>query len=1763
MTSPFTLQINGGSSDNCTAPEDLDLSPAVSNFTCANVGDNNITLIVTDQSGNTAVCVATVTVQDVTPPFIAACPADTTVDDCDDVVPDMIGGLNATDNCGVASATQNPVAGTDFGQVSGNSVVVTFTVTDVNGNVSTCSANVIIEDDVPPVFENCPPNVTVNNDVDLCGAVVWWTPPVAEDNCDDLSVTQTGPAPGSFFPVAGSPHLITYMATDQNGVTASCTFEITVQDKQKPKAVCKDATVYLDQFGQVNITASDVNGGSTDNCQIATRVINRDHFDCGDVGDNFVTLTVTDASGNTASCVATVTVTDNMPPTFSCPSSMTVPECDQLVPDVVSLIGNEADNCGVASVVQDPAAGLDFANSNGDVLEITVTVTDVNGNTASCIIPVTVVDSGDPSFVNCPGNILINNDVDLCGANVWWAEPIAIDGCTGSDMLVNQTGGTAPGSYFSLMDSPHEIVYTAMDENGNTTSCAFTITVRDVQLPDLSCPSGIQTVFTNNNNCSYTNYGAALNATATDNCMVMSLINDFTGTNSLSNAVFPIGATVVHWTAADMAGNSVECVFFVKVIDDDPPTVDECPENIVENTDPGECSAVVWFDAPTFNDNCGGWGVPGERTEGLAPGSAFPVGVTNVVYQYVDAANNIPAVCNFTVTVEDHEDPKIYCPQNIVVGTNGQITSGTASVWATGACGIELAYNIPTATDNCSANVFLQGGLGAGPNFYAYGGLYTETYNALDPSGNEVSCSFTILVKDNVSPTITCPSNTTVSADPGECDAAVDYAFPYVGDNCPGFTITQLDGPNSGEEFELGTTNVAFKVTDEYGNTTVCSFTVTVTDNESPKITTCPADRFVNTSSNGTGDCSGKVPNLVADAVATDNCAGNLTITQSPLANTNFGAAHGDELEVIITVTDLAGNSTTCEVELSLRDDEKPSINCAQVETAFNADAGLCSYQVNGTALDPAFGDNCSVQLSNNYNGLPSLHNALLPLGNTTVIWTATDENGNTNTCAVVYSVEDTEAPFAMCMDQMDVALNGDGVFQITVAMVDIGSWDNCGPLVRKEIKRIYTNNWASSIYADCDDLNNNPLRVVLEVEDQYGNVSQCTTYVEVNDVTPPVIACPSGIQTVFTNLDNCSYTHYGPALDATATDNCEIVSLVHNYAGAPGEETLDGAVFPLGSTVVRWKVRDQGGNTVVCTFLVNVVDDDEPTVQACPQNIVKSNDVNQCSAVVDYSVLFGDNCGGNDLPGTLIEGLPSGSAFPVGTTQVVFHYNDPSGNGPAVCAFTVTVNDTQLPQIVCPANISVNTQGVVTAGSATVTPALCGVSLAYTAPVGTDNCPNPETDNLGGLGVGPNFYNYGGTYTETWRVTDASGNSATCSFTITVDDVINPTLTCPVDITVGNDQGVCEATVTYANPLGFDNCANYTITLNNGSLPSGALFPQGTSTVSFTATDDAGNTVLCSFNVTVEDQEAPVITTCAPDQQFFTTNNGIGDCSANVPNLMTQVIATDNCPAGFTISQSPAPGTKFTGKHGDELEVIITVTDFAGNATTCEAELTLIDNENPAITCPANPVQLNNTADLCGFSVFNNNLNATATDNCGPIAITNSLTGNQTLGGTVLPVGSTTVNWLATDAAGNTSACSVTYIVTDNQNPDAYCIGQIDAVLDADGQFQVTQAMVDLGSTDNCGIASIGISRTNANFSQSLLVNCADVLIDPVNIILQVIDVNGNVSQCTTAVKVLDLDPPVLTCPNPVTVSTDAGLCSAVVNGLACNISSTIARRR
>jgi hypothetical protein len=114
-------------------------------------------------------------------------------------------------------------------------------------------------------------------------------------------------------------------------------------------------------------------------------------------------------------------------------------------------------------------------------------------------------------------------------------------------------------------------------------------------------------------------------------------------------------------------------------------------------------------------------------------------------------------------------------------------------------------------------------------------GMNSVTVTADD--GNDGSCMTTINVNvvDNTAPSITCPANVSMSNDPGQCGAVVNYAAPTASDNCD-MSLTIVCSPPSGSFFPVGTTTVTCTATDDASNQTSCDFSVTVNDTEAPTI---------------------------------------------------------------------------------------------------------------------------------------------------------------------------------------------------------------------------------------------------------------------------------------------------------------------------------------------------------------------------------------------------------------------------------------------------------------------------------------------------------------------------------------------------------------------------------------------------------------------------------------------------------------------------------------------------------------------------------------------------------------------------------------------------------------------------------------------------------------------------------------------------------------------------------------------------------------
>ena len=439
------------------------------------------------------------------------------------------------------------------------------------------------------------------------------------------------------------------------------------------------------------------------------------------------------------------------------------------------------------------------------------------GDSLTCDAQVMPVDMLEPQFNQCPGDIVIFTPENSVSAT--WIEPVFVDNCT----PVNLTVSHSPGQSFPV--GVTGVTYEARDSYGNLNSCQFRVDVRktpagagctgDNTAPTFTgCPSSINIQATG-----ALTPASWIQPTPVDGCYPLTL-----SASHRPGQGFPAGSTTVTYTAKDGNGNSADCTFTVTVTANNPcledgqnPVINNCPGNIYLPLNTTINGAVAIWNSPSAADNCGVTSL----TATHAPGAVFPAGVTTVTYTAKDAANHT-ATCSFNITVGNDPCPGDVTPPT-VSGCPANISMLTTGVTAV------ASWAAPVATDPC-APVTVNNNYSSGTIFPL--GVTNVTYQFADQKGNKATCSFTVTVQnacsvDNVAPVITgCPADIVVPAVSGS--GVANWTAPAATDNCNLVVFTSSYLP--GASFPIGTTTVVYTAIDLKGNSSNCSFNVSVVD---------------------------------------------------------------------------------------------------------------------------------------------------------------------------------------------------------------------------------------------------------------------------------------------------------------------------------------------------------------------------------------------------------------------------------------------------------------------------------------------------------------------------------------------------------------------------------------------------------------------------------------------------------------------------------------------------------------------------------------------------------------------------------------------------------------------------------------------------------------------------------------------------------------------------------------------------------------------
>jgi parallel beta-helix repeat protein len=351
-------------------------------------GAITVTLTVTSNNGLTSQCSFLVFVEDITFPAII-CPTNQTVtmgQNCTGVLQDYRSLTQASDNCNIQNVFQGPSA---FTTISGAGFVnVTMTAIDVHGNLSQCNFTVTKVDNSPPSI-TCPSTQTIILNHNCAATLPNYTGlATTGDNCGVQSVTQI---PSAGTTVSGAGNItVTLRVTDVNGLQNQCSFIVTKIDNSPPTITCLPTqTIFLDS--ECSALLPDYTGLATtgDNCgvQNVTQMPAAGTTIPG-TGEISVTLTVTDINGLSSSCSFNATTIDNSPPAIECFNQTINFNGETIIPLDPNELVETADNCGGTGIILSSAS----VNSSqvGQIVPILVTVTDINGNSATCTSQISV-----------------------------------------------------------------------------------------------------------------------------------------------------------------------------------------------------------------------------------------------------------------------------------------------------------------------------------------------------------------------------------------------------------------------------------------------------------------------------------------------------------------------------------------------------------------------------------------------------------------------------------------------------------------------------------------------------------------------------------------------------------------------------------------------------------------------------------------------------------------------------------------------------------------------------------------------------------------------------------------------------------------------------------------------------------------------------------------------------------------------------------------------------------------------------------------------------------------------------------------------------------------------------------------------------------------------------------------------------------------------------------------------------------------------------
>jgi len=511
------------------------------------------------------------------------------------------------------------------------------------------------------------------------------------------------------------------------------------------------------------------------------------------------------------------------------PNNSTLVSSSQDVgPTFTCNTGTSETTCTIASLAPGASASFTFvyqtdsntavgtAISNTAEIESTTEESHPGDNTFELSGNVVSGSQGASCTLDCPNNITVTANTTQGGTSG------AIVNFGGAEAF-GDCGALSPsipsGSFFPLGSTT--VVISSANGGG---SCSFVVTVTDDQPPDISCPANVNVHLTD---CQPSTLDPGTPTASPSGVDVTGERND----GQPLDAPYPVGTTIITWTATDASARTDTCSQTITVTSDDnvPPTI-TAPADVTTTTPDGtsgSCGLVIGeteLGSPDANDNCT---VNVTRT-GVPSGNFFPVGTTTITYTATDGSGHTATAVQHVV-VTDGTAPIIVAPPDASYVCPSEVPAGNPNQ-AHGA-----DENLPNGgppTDNCGVPLVTVADFTSGSGSATSPLVISRVFTATDSAGNTATATQTITVIDPTPPTITLNGPDPLVV---ECHSTLNDPGATANDNCSGsFAATATSTVNVNV---VGSYTITYNASDAAGNgASPVVRNVTVVDTTAPTI---------------------------------------------------------------------------------------------------------------------------------------------------------------------------------------------------------------------------------------------------------------------------------------------------------------------------------------------------------------------------------------------------------------------------------------------------------------------------------------------------------------------------------------------------------------------------------------------------------------------------------------------------------------------------------------------------------------------------------------------------------------------------------------------------------------------------------------------------------------------------------------------------------------------------------------------------------------